>query len=160
MSNPKNRNENMICQELFDETLIYDMKIDKVYCLNHSLAVVYNACDGEKSLEDLQTFVSEKLEIPITKEFVLLSLNQLSESGLLDDYEKLNEHHNFAAMSRRDLVKKAGLATVAALPAISVLIAPEAAAAASGSTCVPYGQHCNSAAECCPNVPNCQGFCF
>ena len=153
MSKPKNRSENITCQELFDETLIYDMKIDKVYCLNHSSAVVYNACDGKKSLEDLQTFVSEKLQTPISKEFVLLSLKQLSESDLLDDWEKLNEHHNFTVMSRRDLVKKAGFATVAALPAISALIAPEAANAASGSSCTPYAMTCNSTLPpCCPNL--------
>lgn len=153
MITPKVRNENIIVQELLDETLLYDMKVDKVYCLNHSLSAVYHACDGKKSLPELQTIVSEKLQTSITNEFILLSLKQLDEKDLLAESDKLNEQINLAGMSRRQLVKNAGLATIIALPLISSLVAPQGVNAISScvnpNPCSPFSTPLVQG-NCCP----------
>lgn len=54
---PKVRDTDIIVQELDRELLIYDLKINKAYALNEALKIVYLACDGETSDEDLSSIV-------------------------------------------------------------------------------------------------------
>lgn len=150
MNNPQIRTDKILVQELLDETLIYDSKIDKVYCLNHSLSAVWNACDGKRSFNDLRSEVSAKLRYDVTDEFILLSLKYLGEHNLLTEFD--GNRPEYSAMSRRNLIKKAGLATMIALPVITMIIAPPPSGAASAPTCIPPSGICNIyGPPCCNN---------
>jgi hypothetical protein len=123
MKLPKARTENLLEQNFEKETLIYDLLIDKAFNLNETLTIVYKAC-GQKLLFD-----ELRQEYKFTDDFIYLALDELKRNDLLaDDYDS-----PFKSTSRREVIKKVGLASMLALPLVTGLIAPKAASAASGS---------------------------
>jgi hypothetical protein len=120
---PKARTENLLEQNLEKETLIYDLTIDKAFNLNETLSIVYKACGGN------QTFDEIRRKHKFTDDFIYLALDELKRNKLLADESYVSP---FAQTSRREVIKKVGLATMFALPIITGLIAPKAVNAASG----------------------------
>jgi len=119
---PKARTADIVTQNLKTEVLIYDLKTNQAFCLNETLAKVFNACDGQTPLESL------KRASHFTDDLIHLALAELEANELLEDYA--NDH--FAGMSRREVVRRVGLASMIALPLIAGITAPVAADAASG----------------------------
>lgn len=136
---PKARNENIIMQDAGDEILIYDTITDKAYCLNETSAKVFNACDGKQTFDEL------KSQYQFNDDLVYLALDELKAKDLLDS--AANYETPFAGMTRREVIRKVGFATMIALPVVSSLIAPSAAQAASGGTTANC-QVCTSNAQC------------
>lgn len=133
MDLPLARNKDITVQELENETLIYDLTIDKAYCLNETSSIVFSACGSRKTFEYL------KNKYKFTDDLINLALEGLKTNDLL-----AREYASpFAGMSRRALIRKVGTASMIALPLISVIIAPPAAQATSTrpcSCCVRAGQ--------------------
>lgn len=125
---------NLLVQELHDEVLIYDTITNKSYCLNSTAKIVFNACDGETTVKDL------KFHLP--EDVIYLSLDELKRNNLIAD-EYISP---LAGMSRREIIKKVGLATMIALPVVSTLVAPTSANAASGG--LPLYATCSAPAQC------------
>lgn len=123
MKLPKARTDNILEQNLKNETLIYDLQTHKALNLNETLTAVYKACDGKTSFEQLRR------KHKFTDDFIYLALDELKNENLLGD---VSYQSPFANASRREVIKKVGLATVMVLPIITGLIAPKAAQAASG----------------------------
>lgn len=121
---PRARNENILVQEIGDEVMIYDSAADKAYCLNKTSAVIFNNCDGETTFDELQR------RFNYTEDLIYLALDELKRSNLLNDKEYVSMLNG---LSRREAVKKVGLATMLALPVITALTAPTAVNAASSS---------------------------
>ena len=151
-NNPTTRKTDIIVQEMNDEVLIYDLQIDKAYCLNETSATVYQLCDGSNSVADIKQAIGGKLKKPVGEDLIWLALDQLKENNLL---EKSNELEiNFNGMSRREVIRKAGFASMIALPIISSLIAPTTANAASAAVSCsaasgrPNGCTCNGVNDC------------
>lgn len=145
---PQSRKNDIVVQDLNGEVLIYDLKLNKAFCLNETSALVWQACDGNKSVDEISQAVSKKMNQPANEDLVWLALDQLKKENLLENSEDIVS--NFDGMSRREVIKKVGLGTMIALPVISGLVAPTAIAAQSG--CV---QPVNCAAPfvgapCCP----------
>lgn len=115
---PIARTDNIVVQNVENETLIYNLVSNKAYCLNTNLTKVYIACDGMKTFEELQK------KYNFTEEFIYLSLDELKREELINPDS--NYQSPFAKMSRREVVKKVGLSTAAALPLITSLVAPKA----------------------------------
>lgn len=124
---PKARNENILMQSLEKETLLCDTVTGKFYCLNPTSSVVYNYCDGKTSVDEL------KRKTSLTDDLIFLALEQLKEEKLLEANTEIP--NKFAGLTRREVIRRAGLGTMMALPVISALIAPKAAQAASAETC-------------------------
>ena len=139
MKLPKARTENLLEQNLKDETLLYDLTIDKAFNLNETLTIIYKACGQNMSFEEI------KRKHKFTDEFIYLALDELKRNNLLaEEYTS-----PFAGTSRREVIKKVGLATMFALPLISGLVAPKAVNAASGDSGSPVqssdiGVGCNT----------------
>lgn len=153
---PLSRREDLVVQELNDEMLIYDLKKNKAFCLNATSAMVYGFCDGTKSVSDISKAVGTKLNLPVTDELVWLALDQLRDENLLENNRKLES--KFEGFSRREAIKKVGLASVIALPVVSSLVAPTAASAQSG--CTPVGGSCGAGQPgCCPGSTCIAGVC-
>lgn len=134
MNLPQAKTKNIVVQNLDKEILIYDLIHNRAFCLNETAANIFNACDGRKTFEDLKRTHS------YSDELIDFSLGELSKKNLLeDDYES-----RFGNFSRREIVKRIGLGTVAALPVIASLVAPSAANA--GSTCPPGSPNANGVA--------------
>lgn len=153
-NNPTARKTDIIVQELDDEVLIYDLQIDKAYCLNETAAAIYRLCDGGNSVAAIKESTGRRLKKPVAEDLIWLALDQLRENNLL---EKSGEMEiNFGGISRREVIRKVGFASIVALPVISSLVAPTSANAASATataTCTstsnrPLGCTCNGGAVC------------
>ena len=127
MKLPKARTD-VLVQDLKDEVLIYDKNKNKSYCLNSTAKTVFNACDGTTTLEDL------KHQSSLPDDVIYLSLDEIKRNDLIEE----SYVSPFAGVSRREVIKRVGLASMVALPVIFGLIAPTAANAQSG--CVADGQ--------------------
>ena len=135
MKLPRARNTEIMVSDLGDELLIYDHAASKAFCLNETLKIVYQACDGKTTFDELK-----KEHKKLIDEVILLSLDKLRQSNLLGE--------DFSTdVSRRSLLAKAAYSAVA-LPVIVNLIAPSAASAAS---CLAGGSSCSilNPGACC-----------
>jgi hypothetical protein len=122
---PKARTENLVEQNLGTEILIYDLNIHKAFNLNETSSIVYKACDGKASFDEL------KRQYKFTDDFIFLALDELKKNNLLAN--NTSYQSPFSGTNRREVIKRVGLATMFALPLITGLIAPTAAQAASGT---------------------------
>ena len=124
---PQARTENILEQNLENETLIYDLTIDKAFNLNETLSVVYKACGQNLTFDEL------KRKHKFTDEFIYLALDELKRENLLaEDYQS-----PFADVNRREVIRKVGLATMFAMPVVIGFTAPQAVQASSTCpTCV------------------------
>lgn len=131
---PISRRENIVMQELENEVLLYDLTANKAFCLNVTSALVWQLCDGNHSVVEISRILSQKLNGTVSEDFVWLALEQLKREKLLTKNENLEL--NFNGLSRREVIRKVGLASMVALPIISSVIAPTATNAQSQG-CVP-----------------------
>jgi hypothetical protein len=113
-------------QNVETETLLYDERSHKAWCLNRSSACIWRLCDGQNTVSQIAVVATAQLETAVSEEIVLLTLAELSEKKLLpDDYNELLP----AGMTRRQMISRAGLTAAALLPVIAALTAPRAHAA-------------------------------
>ena len=143
-SYPISRKTNIVVQEFETEVLIYDLKINKAYCLNQTSALVYQLCDGTKSVAEISNLMSRKLKMLVSEDFIWLALDGLKKDNLLENNEQFEI--NFNSLSRRQIIKKVGFASMLMLPIISSVIAPSAAMAQSGLSLL--GSACSSNSQC------------
>ena len=147
---PKARNEELVVQEMDGETLVYDLKTHKAHCLNSTAAFIWNSCDGEKSIDQLASSLGSKFGHSADRDIVRLAIKQLQDSALLAE----SGMNGLKSPSRRDLIKKIGLATAIAIPLVTSLVAPTGVMAASCACTTPG--NCISQTSC-PSTVNCNG---
>lgn len=124
MSLPMSRSENIVVQEAGAELLVYDLRTHRAFCLNETSTVIYQACDGRTTFEQL------KRKYKFSDDLIQLALDELRRQRLID-----GENSNyFGDLSRREVIKRVGLASLVALPVITGLPAPAAAQALSFCT--------------------------
>lgn len=150
MSKPISRKDNIVIQEIDGETLIYDLSKNKAFCLNETSALIWEMCDGERSVSEISKELSQKLNNPANEDLVWLAIDQLKKENLIANAEELE--NKFEGMNRREVIKKVGLGTMIALPLVSGLIAPTSIHAASVRPgTVPENGSCTSSAQCIQN---------
>ncbi len=103
----------------------------------------------QAALGEISFLLGKQLKSPVTEDFVWLALDGLKKENLIENEVEISMP--FEGLSRREAIRKVGLASMIALPVISSLIAPTAAHAqasggANGATCT-ANSGCNSA--CC-----------
>lgn len=128
--NPLAKTDGLVVQELPDELLVYDLEKNKAYDLNQTSALVWQNCDGHKSISEIAQVLEKTLNQKVPDELVWLALEKLNKEGLVN-YQK-EEFTQFTSINRRELVKRASLASLVALPLVASLVAPTAANAQSG----------------------------
>ncbi len=117
-------------QDLENEVLIYDLTINKAYCLNQTAGLVYQLCDGKRTVAEISDLMSKELKTKVSEDLVWFAIDGLKKDNLLENADELSNH--FDGLTRREVVKRVGLASMIALPVISAFVAPTAANAASG----------------------------
>lgn len=148
---PLARRQSLVVQELGGEVLVYDLRTNKAHCLNESAAKVWRNCDGAHTLGDIARSFTEEAGKPFSEDFVRLAIGQLSDLDLLEREYKTDVR----GQTRREILRKIGLASVIALPVISSLVAPQAAQA--GFSCN-VGASCTTSADCDAGcTQGCQG---
>ena len=127
---PVRRTDGLVLTELEGELLVYDLERHRAHCLNRAAAIVFTHCDGKTSVEDLSRVLEAELGSPADTDCVWLALQRLSRARLLR--ERVTRPAKAGRLSRRELVRRVGIAAV--LPVITSILAPTPAQAAA--TCV------------------------
>lgn len=147
---PNIRSTGIVVQTIGKEVLIYDLKTHRAFNLNETASAIYQACDGKTSFEELRA------KSNLTDDIIYLALDDFRRRNLV---EKTADYHSpFGGITRREAIRRVGLATMIALPLISSLVAPTAAQAQSilAAVCTtPGGDTCNTTADCVANTAYC-----
>lgn len=148
---PSARKDDLIIQEVDGETLVYDLKTNKIVSLNKTSSLVWKNCDGKKTAAEIAKEIQHNIGTKINEDFVYFAVNQLNKENLLKppfDYSD-----KFAGMSRREVIRKVGVGAMASLPVVAALVAPSAIQAQTctgiGTMQVP-GCPCSQPADCAP----------
>jgi hypothetical protein len=141
------RSQRLLVEEIESEVVVYDLDTDHAHLLNEVTAAVWRLCDGSSSVGSVATAVSNEIGTPVTPLVIQDAVEQLSNAGLLET--EVTERHG---MTRRQLIVRAGVAAVA-IPVVTSIIAPTAAAAASAGLVT--GSTCTADSECASNC--CKG---
>lgn len=150
---PIARKSGLVVQEVPDEVLVYDLESNKAHCLNQSAALIWRSCDGNNSVSEIAKLVEAQAGGKVTEDFVWLAIDQLSENNLLEKQIA----STFAGQSRREVIKKIGLASMVAIPVIASLVAPQSALAAQSCNCNNPGQCETPPNSACPSTTFCNG---
>jgi hypothetical protein len=102
--NPTSRQSDIVVQELKGEILIYDLKINKAFCLNETSALVYELCDGNNSISDISKQLTKKLKQPVSEDLIWLAIDQLKQDNLLENSPEIET--KFEGLSRREVIRK------------------------------------------------------
>jgi hypothetical protein len=148
---PVARKEGLVIQETAEEVLVYDLNSNKAHCLNRTAAFVWKSCNGNNSISEISRLFEKEVGSNVHEALIWLAIDQLNEKQLLDA-ELVS---SFAGRSRREVIKKIGLATVVALPLVASLTAPTSALASTSCACVNPGGCLTQTA--CPSTVNCNG---
>ena len=144
---PEARKEGLVVQELSDEVLVYDRTRNKAHCLNSTAALVWGYCDGKTSVTQIARAIESEINEPVAEDIVWLGVEQLNKNHLLRERTQFPEYKT--GLSRREVMKRVGLAAAITLPVVTSIIAPTATQAAN---CIASGQPCTTSAQCCSNV--------
>lgn len=142
---PVARKNGLVVQEMPDEVLVYDLDTNKAHCLNQTAAKVWKSCDGNNTVSDIAKLFEAQ------EDLVWLAIDQLNENNLLEQEIKAN----FEGQSRREVIKKIGLASMVAIPVVASLVAPPNALATASCACINPGA-C-AAQTTCPSTTVCNG---
>jgi len=156
---PRARQDELVVEELPDETLVYDLKRHKARCLNRTAALVWQHCDGQTTVPELAALLEEQLATPTDEAVVWMALDRLGRAHLLSEPVTLPAPR--AQYSRREVLRTlrraAGISLV--LPVVASIFAPRAAAQASCVTTAACEARtppscggepiCNFAGKCC-----------
>jgi len=140
---PAARENDLLLEQVGDETVVYDLDTKNVHCLSPLAAAVFASCDGRMRPAAAASIASDRLGRDVTEDEVLAAVAQLEERDLFSSATlKL---HNGNGISRRDFARRGALAGAAAFaaPLITSIAAPTAAMAASGiaSGCAGCGKN-------------------
>ena len=144
---PKKRTDNIVVQKMNEEVLVYDLYSNKAVCLNETAAIVWKLCDGKKTASEIAENVGKRLKKPVTNELIWLAIDQLKAENLLSNGGALEAV--FDGLTRREVVRKVGIASMIAVPIVSSIAAPNAVAAQS-STCFTTGTCVQAGNNLCP----------
>ena len=140
---PTARTNGLVVQDVPNEVLVYDLESNKAHCLNQTAAMVWKACDGNTSVSDIARLIGSQTGEKVSDDLVWLAIDQLQENSLLEAQVQTK----FAGQSRREALKKIGMASMIALPIIASLAAPTSVLAATSCLC-PSGPGVQGNFEC------------
>lgn len=149
---PTARQEGLLVRELDNEVLVYDLHRHKAHCLNTTAALVWRRCDGRTPTSEITQAIQSASGASLDDDAVWFAIEQLERAHLIDaaTVGESNSHR----LSRRELIKKVGIAAAVALPLVTSIVTPTAVEAASclntGGACSPVG----------PNAACCSGTCL
>jgi hypothetical protein len=139
-SRPLSRKDQLVVQEHDEEVLVYDLRSNKAFCLNTTAALIWQACDGRQEISEISNLVANALDEPESEALVWLALDRLKKENLMEEEDLIAARFN--GLSRREVIKKLGITSMAALPVIASLVAPTSASAVSSCMVVLGGCLC------------------
>jgi hypothetical protein len=146
---PEARHDDLLIEQLSDETIVYDLRRNRAHSLNRAAAVVWRHCDGHHSISDLAGVVRREIGID-GETSVTVALTALSRAHLIRPETWRSEQA--PGPTRREMIRKLGRAAVL-VPAVISIVAPTAAYAAS-DTCTGKKPAC-TIGKTCPSGKTC-----
>lgn len=140
---PLARTSGLVVQEVPNEVLVFDMETNEAHCLNETAAMVWKYCDGNTSVPRIAEILGKEKGSSVNDDLVWLAIDQLNEHKLLEKEVETR----FAGQSRREALRKIGLASMIALPIIASMAAPRSVLAQTSCNC--------GALIDCTNQPGC-----
>ena len=80
---PHARQAGLLTTPCQTELLVYDLESDQAHCLNHSAALIWQACDGQTSRADLRQRLLKESQLELDQTELEQCLAQLAERRLL-----------------------------------------------------------------------------
>jgi hypothetical protein len=144
---PVARTEDLLVEEIHDETVVFDTRSREAHCLSPLATLVFANCDGETSVEDLAALATDAIGEPVDTGKVHEALAQLEERSLLMTVAPDGVAQN--GLSRRQVLKRGAVTggLVASAPLITSVFPPPAVA---GSTASCGGPPPLPTVLCCP----------
>jgi hypothetical protein len=146
---PTARQEGLLVRELNNEILVYDLHRDRAHCLNTTAALVWRRCDGQSRISEITQAIRSSSGGSVDDDAVWFAIEQLQRAHLINAMTV--RESGFSRLSRRDLIKKAGIAAAVALPLVTSITAPRAVEAA---TCLAPNAPCTADSQCCNGTCN------
>lgn len=133
MTPPCARRTEVLSQKLSTETMVYDQVSHRAHVLNPTVSLVWEFADGRNSIDEIAQILHRQLGLPADRSVVLLALQELAESGLLQ--EPLQAEVGPERLTRRQVAQKLTLAgaSLALVPLVTSVLAPTPVMAASSS---------------------------
>lgn len=153
---PRARKDRIIVQDMTGELLIYDLDRHTAHCLNESAALIWKRCDGRTSIAELARAL-EQSNGPASEEVICMAISNLRKRHLLADASDLPKR--VSKLSRREMIRRVGIAAAVGLPLVTSIIAPSALQAASCSCMPPANTCCASGCPCTISTMCCTGLC-
>lgn len=148
------RRADLVEKQVGDELVLFDTRDEHVHLLNATLTAVWRRCSTGATHDDLVEALRALLgPVDGIDELVAAAIADLSRARLLEP--DVPSTFGGVVISRRSLLKKAGIAALA-MPAITTILAPPVAASHSGVPCLAGGQPCTTGTHA---VPCCGGSC-
>jgi hypothetical protein len=153
---PLARQQDLVIQTSGSETLVYDLKANKAFCLNETSALIWNLCDGNNSVEEIKAGIKDVSGVENNEDLIFLGLDLLNKNGLLE--KGFVPSDKLSGLSRREVIKRVGFASAIALPLVTSIVAPKAVSAQSGGMvldlCTGAGGQgsCNPGLFCTPTT--------
>lgn len=146
---PAARKSGLVIQEVPDEVLVFDLESNKAHCLNQTAAMVWRSCDGNTSVPEIAKFVEKQTGKTTGDELIWLALDQLTKNNLLESSVAAPMN----VQTRREVIKKIGMASMVAIPIVASMVAPQSALANTSCTCTTgvncFGQTGCPSETCC-----------
>lgn len=149
-------------QEMPGEVLVYDLSSHSAHCLNETAAFVWNHCDGSTKPAKIAALMSKKWQKQVSEDVVWHALKHLRKANLLTEPQAWQADRMDS--SRRAAVRKLALATAIAVPMVTSIVSPTAAAAASVPpvclTCISRGEGQFFPSACTEECKDVHGTCY
>jgi len=126
---PRRIQEEISVQQVGTETLVYDERRHKAFCLNQSSSVIWRLCDGHHTIAQIAAAASSELSTSLSEEFVVFAVEELRADGLIEPSSAVEPRQN---VSRRAVLQSLGAGGALLLPAVAAIFTPTAAQAYSG----------------------------
>ena len=120
---PRARTEELLTEEVGDELVVYDRARQIAHRLNRTSRVVWQHCNGERSVSTLADVVARELDVQRSETLVHLALKQLQHAHLLRPGLSLSWDHDH--LTRRGALKAAAYL----LPVVATVVVPSPLAA-------------------------------
>ena len=124
---PVARDKDLVIQKLNDEIVVYDLETNNALYLNETSAMIWNLCDGSRSVADIRKELKEQFDTVVSSDFVNFAIYQLRKDKLLSGDDGIDRY--LKKFSGRWAIKEIGRGSLVALPSITSVIAPTAIAA-------------------------------
>ena len=161
---PAARKDELLIEELGEETLVYDLKRHKAFCLNRTTSLVWRRCDGRTTMIEMADQLIKdlagdtNLSDDAALDLVRFALDRLERARLLESSGVGAEDGKL--LSRRSLAGRlariaGGLAVL--VPAVTVVNAPATVSAGSCISDDECEKHPSASAGkcCCSNRRKC-----